>query len=169
MTNLTVQVSFSQDHSRLDQHLETYRQLKRIDFDKAKQSFRAFKFGLLRHINQEELVLFPLFEGKTGVHGQGPTEVMLSNTGRLADAWKRCTIRSGARTWTAKWRNRDSSKRSLHTIRRKRLSFIRRLTAIECGGESRGLQGGCGSPRGNLSGLLWRKALIGQRHFCDCI
>lgn len=76
MNDLTVQTSFAHDHDRIDQLLETYRRLKRADFDQAKQAFRDFKFGLQRHIIWEETVLFPLFEEKTGMRDHGPTVVM---------------------------------------------------------------------------------------------
>jgi iron-sulfur cluster repair protein YtfE (RIC family) len=76
MNDQTVQVSFAHDHDRLDQLLETYRRLKRVDFAQAKQAFREFKFGLQRHIIWEETILFPLFEEKTGMRDRGPTAVM---------------------------------------------------------------------------------------------
>jgi regulator of cell morphogenesis and NO signaling len=76
MSESTVQTSLAHDHDRLDQLLETYRQLKRVDFAKAKQAFREFKFGLQRHIISEETVLFPLFEDKSGLRDHGPTVVM---------------------------------------------------------------------------------------------
>jgi regulator of cell morphogenesis and NO signaling len=76
MSESTVQVSLALDHDRLDQLLDTYRQLKRVDFVRAKQAFREFKFGLQRHIIWEETVLFPLFEEKTGMRDRGPTAVM---------------------------------------------------------------------------------------------
>ncbi len=76
MNDQTVQVSFAHDHDRLDQLLETYRRLKRVDFAQAKQAFREFKFGLQRHIIWEETVLFPLFEERTGMRDRGPTAVM---------------------------------------------------------------------------------------------
>jgi regulator of cell morphogenesis and NO signaling len=76
MNELTVKASLADDHDRLDHLLESYRQLKRVDFARAKQAFREFKFGLQRHILQEENVLFPLFEEKTGMRDHGPTLVM---------------------------------------------------------------------------------------------
>jgi iron-sulfur cluster repair protein YtfE (RIC family) len=76
MNDLKVQASFAQDHDRLDQLLETYRRLKRVDFARAKQAFKEFKFGLKRHIIWEEEVLLPLFEEKSGMHDRGPTAVM---------------------------------------------------------------------------------------------
>ena len=76
MSESTVQISLAHDHDRLDQLLDTYRQLKRVDFAKAKQAFRDFKFGLQRHIISEETILFPLFEDKSGMRDHGPTVVM---------------------------------------------------------------------------------------------
>jgi regulator of cell morphogenesis and NO signaling len=76
MRESTVHASLAHDHDRLDQLLETYRQLKRSDFARAKQAFRAFKFGLQRHIISEETIFFPLFEDKTGMRDHGPTAVM---------------------------------------------------------------------------------------------
>jgi hemerythrin superfamily protein len=76
MSETTVQASLAHDRDRLDQFLETYRQWKRVDYAKAKQAFREFKFGLQRHIISEETILFPLFEDKTGFRECGPTVVM---------------------------------------------------------------------------------------------
>jgi regulator of cell morphogenesis and NO signaling len=76
MNASAVQTSFAQDHDRLDQLLDTYRRLKRVDFARAKQAFREFKFGLQRHIISEEQIFFPLFEDKTGMRDHGPTVVM---------------------------------------------------------------------------------------------
>jgi regulator of cell morphogenesis and NO signaling len=74
--DVSVQESFAHDHDRLDEFLQTYRRLKRVDFAKAKEAFKEFKFGLQRHIIWEESVLFPLFEEKTGMRDHGPTVVM---------------------------------------------------------------------------------------------
>ena len=76
MNELTVQAPFAKDHDRLDHLLETYRQLKRVDFARAKAAFKELKFGLQRHILWEENILFPLFEEKTGMRDGGPTLVM---------------------------------------------------------------------------------------------
>lgn len=76
MNDLTVQDTFAHDHDRLDQLLERYRQLKRVDFPRAKEAFKAFKTGLQRHIIWEETILFPLFEQKSGMYDRGPTVVM---------------------------------------------------------------------------------------------
>lgn len=76
MNESAVHALLSHDHDRLDQLLETYRQLKRVDFARAKQAFREFKFGLQRHIISEETILFPLFEDKSGLRDRGPTVVM---------------------------------------------------------------------------------------------
>jgi iron-sulfur cluster repair protein YtfE (RIC family) len=76
MTEVLVQAAFAEDHDRLDQLLETYRRLKRVDFARAREAFKEFKTGLQRHILWEERILFPLFEEKTGLRDQGPTVVM---------------------------------------------------------------------------------------------
>lgn len=76
MNEGTVQAPFAADHDRLDHLLETYRELKRVDFARAKEAFKEFKFGLQRHILWEENILFPLFEEKTGMRDRGPTVVM---------------------------------------------------------------------------------------------
>jgi len=67
---------YEQDHDRLDELFKTFQKLKRSDFAKAKEAFKAFKFGLQRHIVWEEDVLFPLWEEKTGMSESGPTFVM---------------------------------------------------------------------------------------------
>ncbi len=75
MSTQSVTEFYETDHDRLDELLQQYRQLKRIDFARAKPFFREFKFGLQRHIIWEEEILFPLFERATGITN-GPTEVM---------------------------------------------------------------------------------------------
>lgn len=69
---------FEQDHDRLDELFKTFQKLKRSDFPKAKEAFKAFKTGLQRHIVWEEDLLFPLWEEKTGMSEGGPTFVMRS-------------------------------------------------------------------------------------------
>lgn len=76
MTESTVQVALAHDRDRLDQLLDAYRRLKRVDFGSAKQAFREFKLGLQRHIIWEETILFPLFEDKSGMRDHGPTVAM---------------------------------------------------------------------------------------------
>jgi iron-sulfur cluster repair protein YtfE (RIC family) len=71
-----VQSFFAHDHEQLDQGLDSYRRMKRTDFNEAKRAFQEFKFALQRHIIWEETVLFPLFEDKTGMRDFGPTVVM---------------------------------------------------------------------------------------------
>jgi regulator of cell morphogenesis and NO signaling len=72
----TISEFYEQDHDRLDDLFKTFQKMKRSDFAKAKESFKAFKFGLQRHIVWEEDVLFPLWEEKTGMSEGGPTFVM---------------------------------------------------------------------------------------------
>ena len=72
----TITEFFEQDHDRLDELFKTFQQLKRSDFVKAKDAFKGFKVGLQRHIVWEEDLLFPIWEGKTGMSESGPTPVM---------------------------------------------------------------------------------------------
>lgn len=77
---------FERDHDRLDELFKTFQQLKRSDFLKAKEAFKAFKTGLQRHIVWEEDLLFPLWEEKTGLSEGGPTFVM-RNEHRQIGQW----------------------------------------------------------------------------------
>lgn len=72
----TISAFYEQDHDRLDELFKTFQKMKRSDFPKSKEAFKAFKFGLQRHIVWEEEVLFPLWEEKTGMSEGGPTFVM---------------------------------------------------------------------------------------------
>ena len=72
----TISEFFEQDHDRLDELFKIFQQLKRSNFPKATEAFKAFKLGLQRHIVWEEEVLFPLWEKKTGMSESGPTPVM---------------------------------------------------------------------------------------------
>ena len=79
----TISAFFEQDHDRLDELFKTFQKLKRIDFAKAKEAFKAFKFGLQRHIVWEEDLLFPLWEEKTGMTEDGPTVAMRAEHRRI--------------------------------------------------------------------------------------
>jgi iron-sulfur cluster repair protein YtfE (RIC family) len=72
----TISKFFEKDHDRLDELFKTLQQLKRSDFPKATEAFKAFKVGLQRHIVWEEDLLFPLWEERTGRSEEGPTVVM---------------------------------------------------------------------------------------------
>ncbi len=65
-----------QDHNRLDDLFNNFKELKISDENKAKEIFAEFKSNLEKHINWEEEFLFPLFERKTGMFNSGPTAVM---------------------------------------------------------------------------------------------
>lgn len=65
-----------QDHNRLDDLFNNFKELKIPDENKAKEIFAEFKSDLEKHINWEEEFLFPLFERKTGMFNSGPTAVM---------------------------------------------------------------------------------------------
>ena len=72
----TISAYFEEDHDRLDTLFREFQLAKRSDVAKAKEAFKAFKFGLQRHIVWEEDLLFPLWEEKTGMVEGGPTQVM---------------------------------------------------------------------------------------------
>ncbi len=72
----TISAYFEEDHDRLDTLFREFQLAKRSDVAKAKEAFKAFKFGLQRHIVWEEDLLFPLWEEKTGMAEGGPTQVM---------------------------------------------------------------------------------------------
>lgn len=65
-----------QDHDRLDDLYNQFKELKASDQNKANEIFSEFKSDLQKHIFWEEEILFPLFEYKTGMHDTGPTAVM---------------------------------------------------------------------------------------------
>ena len=68
----------SWDHDRLDGLLgEVTRRVQGGSFSQAQSIFEAFDQGLRRHIRNEEELLFPLFEARSGVR-HGPTAVMRS-------------------------------------------------------------------------------------------
>jgi regulator of cell morphogenesis and NO signaling len=76
MKNVKISEYFEADHDRLDDLFKNFQRFQTTDHARAKEYFVAFKFGLQRHIIWEEEVLFPLFEEKTGIYQEGPTQVM---------------------------------------------------------------------------------------------
>lgn len=67
----------SWDHDRLDGLLgEATRCVEEGRMAQAHSLFRAFEEGLRRHIRIEETMLFPMFESRTGLRGNGPTAAM---------------------------------------------------------------------------------------------
>lgn len=83
LTTQGIQTTFAADHDRLDELFTRFRQHKQSDFVRAREFFKEFKFGLQRHIIWEEQVLFPLFEQKTGIYHNGPTDVMRAEHRRI--------------------------------------------------------------------------------------
>lgn len=73
----TINSYLGKDHERLDNLLQNFASLKK-DNKRAGIIFQTFSSGLKRHINWEELLLFPLFEDHTGSVNSGPTAVMRS-------------------------------------------------------------------------------------------
>lgn len=66
------------DHDRLDALLgRVFEERARSSYEKARELWPSFEFGLRRHIRFEEQVLFPVFEKRTGLpEDAGPTGVM---------------------------------------------------------------------------------------------
>jgi hemerythrin-like domain-containing protein len=65
------------DHRRLDAIFAVAKQaLHAGDAARGVERFAAFRAGLERHIEVEEVVLFPAFEAATGMAQRGPTHVM---------------------------------------------------------------------------------------------
>jgi iron-sulfur cluster repair protein YtfE (RIC family) len=82
----TISSYFEEDHDRLDALLTSFHELKRSEFERARESFREFKFGLQRHIVWEEELLFPLWERRAGRADCGPTVVMREEHRRIGKA-----------------------------------------------------------------------------------
>ena len=80
----TITKYFEADHDRLDSLLKEFQITKNLDYKKAKEYFKEFRFGLQRHIIWEEDILFPLFEKKTGMTA-GPTHVMKSEHEQIGE------------------------------------------------------------------------------------
>lgn len=59
----------TEDHERLDELLENFRDRKRRALAEAREILRQFTVALHRHLQWEETILFPLFEQKTGQAG----------------------------------------------------------------------------------------------------
>lgn len=85
MTEQTITEYYQKDHARLDELFINFQMYKRKDFQKAKDYFKQFKFGLQRHIVWEEDVLFPYFEKKTGMSNAGPTQVMRTDHKQIGE------------------------------------------------------------------------------------
>ncbi|MBI2981981.1 MAG: hemerythrin domain-containing protein [Deltaproteobacteria bacterium] len=83
----TIMEYYARDHDRLDGLFKTFQSTKQTSFQKAREAFVEFKFGLQRHIIWEEDILFPLFEKKTGMgKAAGPTAVMRTEHREIRDA-----------------------------------------------------------------------------------
>lgn len=77
LVNRSVTDYFQTDHRRLDAIYEDFSgAMKDGLWAEAEKAFKEFNVGLRRHIKAEEEILFPVFEDKTGMHGEGPTAVM---------------------------------------------------------------------------------------------
>ncbi|MCC2615049.1 hemerythrin domain-containing protein [Aestuariibacter halophilus] len=82
MNNLITQF-FSVDHDRLDFLYRQYQRFKLDNRNHAKAFFDKFRDGLKQHIEWEEQLLFPAFEGAAQMHMSGPTFVMRQEHGLI--------------------------------------------------------------------------------------
>jgi iron-sulfur cluster repair protein YtfE (RIC family) len=66
------------DHERLSELFENFRKTKHDDLARASEMLSDFSSGLRNHIENEETLLFSLFEEKTGVHriNSSPTSTL---------------------------------------------------------------------------------------------
>jgi regulator of cell morphogenesis and NO signaling len=69
----TITDFMARDHDRLDALFSRFQAAKTRVIESAVRLFSEFKRGLQRHILWEEQILFPVFEGRTGMEEQGPT------------------------------------------------------------------------------------------------
>ena len=76
------------DHDRLDGLYQSFKIIKQEDLKKAQAVFVEFRSGLERHIGWEEEILFPSFEGRTGMFEAGPTVVMRYEHKQIKDYLK---------------------------------------------------------------------------------
>ena len=88
MDNVSIQAAFAADHADLDRSFERFRNLKTIDFARAKVAFHAFRHDLCHHMRREEEVLFAAIERRLGSQS-GPTAVMHAEHRRILRALDR--------------------------------------------------------------------------------
>lgn len=81
----TITDFFENDHRRLDTIFTNFTNIKKDDFERAKDLFEQFKNGLKQHIMWEEDILFPIFEQRTGNIDSGPTFVMRHEHRQIED------------------------------------------------------------------------------------
>ncbi len=74
---------FEIDHDRLDIIYDSFKKLLVADNANAESHFALFSNGLLKHIDWEEQLLFPLFELRSGMTQGGPTFVMRQEHGMI--------------------------------------------------------------------------------------
>ncbi len=81
----SIQETLEHDHQACDaMFAEIEVAVGHADFAAARGHFARFREAMERHINAEENVVFPAFEGKTGMR-TGPTEVMRSEHRMMRD------------------------------------------------------------------------------------
>lgn len=69
LTMQSINEFLTEDHGQLDALLERFQEYKVKDVAKAKECLTQFVAALYRHLQWEEVVLFPLFDQKSGQTG----------------------------------------------------------------------------------------------------
>ncbi len=73
---------FEDDHDKLDAQFTKFQAARQAEPAAAQELLGRFSRGLLRHIDWEEQILFPIFEANGG-SAMGPTQVMRFEHGQI--------------------------------------------------------------------------------------
>ena len=95
--NNSITSFFEEDHDRLDSLFTKFQVNKHADRAAAAELFGSFTNGLLRHIDWEEQILFPLFEASAG-SAIGPTQVMRSEHSQIKNGLEQIRLKVSAGT-----------------------------------------------------------------------
>lgn len=85
----TITEYLTEEHRECDNlYAEVEKIVQKEDWESAQKAFEAFKEETLRHFQKEEDILFPEFEGRTGIV-MGPTQVMRMEHAQARDLIQR--------------------------------------------------------------------------------
>ena len=73
----------TEEHQRLHQLFQRFKDLRATDHAGAKKVFEEFKAGMERHIRQEETILFPCYERKCTGSGLIPVDALKWDHGQI--------------------------------------------------------------------------------------
>ncbi|MFB6216274.1 MAG: hemerythrin domain-containing protein, partial [Candidatus Aenigmatarchaeota archaeon] len=86
--DVKIQDVMGTDHDRLDEIFEIFKGMDKTSGE-ARETFNRLQSGLIRHIEWEEEVLFPIFEWKSAISRGGPTEAMRTEHEQIKDLLER--------------------------------------------------------------------------------